>query len=177
MIRAFEAIPTLGMKFAAKDLDLEVNSTLIPTEVELDEAYWKELKPIMEEDESASHHSEVDEVEHDAEPQHAFNQHSSIASQPPSISHEINIVYLLRTEMEKLEGRLQPVISTRLVQVEKKVDRLEKEARFDDVTDVLADEKKVEESEEDPKLEEKVKGKNEGGNEVETGSGNDIEEQ
>ncbi|CAA2975485.1 Hypothetical predicted protein [Olea europaea subsp. europaea] len=90
--------------------ELEVNSTLIPTKVELEEAYWKELKPIMEEDESVSHHSERDEAEHDAEPQqHGF---------------EINIADLLRMKMEKLEERLQAVISTQLDRVEKKVDRL-----------------------------------------------------
>ncbi|CAA2961677.1 Hypothetical predicted protein [Olea europaea subsp. europaea] len=48
--------------------ELDVNSILILIEVELEEAYWKELKPIVEEDESASHHSEGDEVEHVAEP-------------------------------------------------------------------------------------------------------------
>ncbi|CAA2985301.1 Hypothetical predicted protein [Olea europaea subsp. europaea] len=151
MIWAFEAIPTLGMKFGMKYPDviprmvawempkrltsaaienvlnskeLEVNSTLIPTEAELEEAYWKELKPIVEEDESVSYHSEGDEAEQDAEPQHAYHEESPRAAQPPQRDFEINIEDLLRTEIEKLEGRLQAVISTRLDRVEKKVDRL-----------------------------------------------------
>ncbi|XP_022891674.1 uncharacterized protein LOC111406489 [Olea europaea var. sylvestris] len=150
-IWAFEAIPTLGMKFGMKYPDiiprmvawempkrltsaaienvlnskeLEVNSTLIPTEAELEEAYWKELKPIVEEDESVSYHSEGDEAEQDAEPQHAYHEESPRAAQPPQRDFEINIEDLLRTEIEKLEGRLQAVISTRLDRVEKKVDRL-----------------------------------------------------
>ncbi|CAA2973906.1 Hypothetical predicted protein [Olea europaea subsp. europaea] len=50
---------------------------------------------------------------------------------------------------------------------------LEKEAGFDDVTDVPATEKKVDLPEEDPKLEDEVRGKNEEGNELETESGFD----
>ncbi|CAA3022060.1 Hypothetical predicted protein [Olea europaea subsp. europaea] len=151
MIWAFEAIPTLGMKFGMKYPDviprmlawempkrltsaaienvlnskeLEVNSTLIPTEAELEEAYWKELKPIVEKDESVSHHSEGDEAKQDAEPQHAYHEESPRAAQPPQRGFEINIEDLLRTKIEKLEERLQAVISTRLDRVEKKVDRL-----------------------------------------------------
>ncbi|CAA2997556.1 Hypothetical predicted protein [Olea europaea subsp. europaea] len=198
---------------------LEVNSTLIPTETELEEAYWKELKPIVEKDESVSHHSERDEAEQDAESQHAYHEESPRAAQPPKRGFEINIEDLLRTKIEKLEGRLQAVISTRLDRVEKKVDYafdgatsstayvlenepkvgLEKKVGFDDVTDVHAAERKeletepgfddvryvptaetnVEAREEDPKLEEEVRGKNVGGKglEKEAGSGNDIDEQ
>ncbi|CAA3013255.1 Hypothetical predicted protein [Olea europaea subsp. europaea] len=104
--------------------ELEVNSTLIPIEAKLEEAYWKELKPIVEEDESVSHHSEGDEAEQDAEPQHAYHKVSPRAAQPPQRGFEINIEDLLRTKIEKLEGRLQAVISTRLDRVEKKVDKL-----------------------------------------------------
>ncbi|CAA3023161.1 uncharacterized protein LOC111389822 isoform X2 [Olea europaea var. sylvestris] len=86
--------------------ELEVNSTLIPTEAELEEAYWKELKPTVEEDESVSHHSEGDEVEQDVEPYHAYHEESPRATQPPQRGFEINIEDLLRTEIEKLEGRL-----------------------------------------------------------------------
>ncbi|CAA3026208.1 Hypothetical predicted protein [Olea europaea subsp. europaea] len=179
--------------------NLEVNSTLIPTEVELKEAYWKELKPIVEEDESVSHHSEGDEVEHDAEPHHAYHKESPRAAQPPQRGFEINMANLLRTKMEKLKGRLLAVISTLLDRVEKK-DELEKEVVFDDVTDVHAAERKVdlpeedskleekevptaetniEAREEDSKLEEEVRGKNVGGNnlENEAGSGNEIDEE
>ncbi|CAA3025761.1 Hypothetical predicted protein [Olea europaea subsp. europaea] len=102
----------------------EVNSTLIPIEVEVEEPYWKELRPIMEEDKSVSHHSEGEEAEHDAESQHAYHEESPGAAQPPQCGFEINIANLLRTEMEKLEERLQAIISTQLDQVEKKVDKL-----------------------------------------------------
>ncbi|CAA2973907.1 Hypothetical predicted protein [Olea europaea subsp. europaea] len=130
MIWAFEAIPTLGMKFATKYLDviprtvawempkrlasaaidivlkskeLEVNSTLIPIETELEEVYSKELILIVEKDENASHHSEGDEAEHDVEPRHTYHEESPRAAQPPQPGFEINIANLLRMEMEKLE--------------------------------------------------------------------------
>jgi hypothetical protein len=105
-------------------LQLDVISTLIPTEAELEEVFWKTLTPIVEEDDNASQHVEGDEVEHDVEPHHASYQHSPSVPQPPPVSHELNIVDFLRTEMEKLEGRLQAVISTQIDRVEKKVDRL-----------------------------------------------------
>ncbi|CAA2996280.1 Hypothetical predicted protein [Olea europaea subsp. europaea] len=84
--------------------------------------------------------------------------------------------------MEKLEGRLQEVISTRRDRVEKKVDRgkkLETEPGFDDVRDVPAAQRNVEAREEDLKLEEEVREKNVGGKglEKEARSGNDIDEQ
>ncbi|CAA2938335.1 Hypothetical predicted protein [Olea europaea subsp. europaea] len=102
----------------------EVNSTLIPTEVELEEVYWKELTLIVEEDKSGSHHSEGDEAKHDVEPHNAYHQKSHRAAQPSQVCFEINIANLLRTEMEKLEERLQAVISTRLDRMKKKVDKL-----------------------------------------------------
>ncbi|XP_022875625.1 uncharacterized protein LOC111394078 [Olea europaea var. sylvestris] len=121
----------------------------------------------------------------------------------------MSIVDLLRTKIEKLEGRLQVIISTQLDRVEKKVDRLvelavagrfhpatsafdgttssiayvpenksndglEIEAMFDDVTDMSAAERKVDLPEEDLKLEEDVRGKNIGANELETKLGFDY---
>ncbi|CAA2949329.1 Hypothetical predicted protein [Olea europaea subsp. europaea] len=166
MIWAFEAIPTLEMKFG-------------------------------------------DEAKHDAESQHAYHEESPRAAQPPQRGFEINIANLSRTEMEKLEERLQTVISTQLDRMEKKVDklvelvvavrfhpatstfdgvtsitayvsenepkdRLEKEVGFDDVTYVHAAERKVDLPEEDSKLEEEeVRGKNIGRNELETEPGFD----
>ncbi|CAA2961916.1 Hypothetical predicted protein [Olea europaea subsp. europaea] len=65
---------------------------------------------------------ELKEAEHDDELHHAFYQHSRRASQPPTVSHELNIMDLLRTKIEKLEGMLQAVITTQLDQVERKVD-------------------------------------------------------
>ncbi|CAA3027010.1 Hypothetical predicted protein [Olea europaea subsp. europaea] len=162
-------------------------------------AIMKELTPIVEKDENASHHSEGDKAEHDVEPRHAYHKESPRGAQPPQPDFEINIADLLRTKMEKLEGRLQAVILTRLDRVEKKVDvlvelamagrfhpatstfngatssttyvpenklknGLEKEAGFDDVTDMPAAERKVDLPEEDPKLEKEVRGKNVGGN-------------
>ncbi|CAA3026453.1 Hypothetical predicted protein [Olea europaea subsp. europaea] len=132
MIWAFEAIPTLGMKFVTKYPDViprmiawEMSKRL--TSIAIDNVLnsnEKELKPIVEEDESVSHHSDGDEAEHDAEPQHAYHEESPRAAQPPRRGFEINKLDLLRTEIEKLEGRLQAVISTRLDWVEKKIDRL-----------------------------------------------------
>ncbi|CAA2970773.1 Hypothetical predicted protein [Olea europaea subsp. europaea] len=90
----------------------EVNSTLIPTEAKLEEVYWKELTPIVEEDESASHYSEGGEAKHDAELHHAYHEESPRVAQPPQRGFDINMADLLRTEMEKLEGRLQAVILT-----------------------------------------------------------------
>ncbi|CAA2955722.1 Hypothetical predicted protein [Olea europaea subsp. europaea] len=148
-ILAFEAIPTLGMEFATKYPDVilrmvawemlkrlvsvvtnivlkskEVNSTLIPTEAELEKVYWKELTPIVGEDESASHHSKRDEAKHDIEPHHAYHEESPRAAQPPQPGFKMSIADLLRTKMEKLKGRLQVVISTQLDRVEKKVNTL-----------------------------------------------------
>ncbi|CAA3010640.1 Hypothetical predicted protein [Olea europaea subsp. europaea] len=201
------------LAFAAIDIvlkskELEVNSTLIPTEAKLEKVYWKELTTIVEEDENASHHFEGDEAEHDVKPHHAYHEESPRAAQPPQPSFEMNIADLLGTEMEKLEERLQAVISTRIDRVEKNVERLvelavvgrfypatstfdgatsstayvpenepkdglEKKAGFDDVTDVPAAERNVDLPEEDIKLEEEVREKNVGGNELETGPGFD----
>ncbi|CAA2998284.1 Hypothetical predicted protein [Olea europaea subsp. europaea] len=59
--------------------------------------------------------------------------------------------------------------STAYIREHDRKGRLEKEARFDDVTDVPVDEKKVEEPQE-------FRGKNEGRKGAEVGSGNNIEE-
>ncbi|CAA2967640.1 Hypothetical predicted protein [Olea europaea subsp. europaea] len=114
-------------------------------------------------------------------PSHSMHKEESPrAAQPPQRGFEINIADLLRTEMEKHEGRLQAVISTRLDRVEKRLtenepkDGLEKEAEFDNVTDVHAAERKVDLPEEDSKLEEEeVREKNVGGNELKTEPGFD----
>ncbi|CAA3023162.1 Hypothetical predicted protein [Olea europaea subsp. europaea] len=191
MIWAFEAIPTLGMKFGMKYPDviqrmvawempkrltsaaienvlnskeLEVNSTLIPTEAELEEAYWKELKPIVEEDESVSHHSEGDEAEQDV---HIMHTTKSLLEQ---LNHH-NMICL------KEDSKLEEEEEVRGKNVGGK--ELETEPGFDDVRDVPAVETNVEAREEDPKLEEEVRGKNVGGKDLEkeAGSGNDIDEQ
>ncbi|CAA2969952.1 Hypothetical predicted protein [Olea europaea subsp. europaea] len=184
MIWAFEAIPTLGRKFGVKYPDviprmvawkmpkrltsaaienvlnskeLEVNSTLIPIEAELEETYWKELKPIVEEDESVSHHSEGDEAEQDAELQHVYHEESPRAAQLP----------------QRVTSAFDDATSsTAYVPENEPKDGLEKEVGFDDVTDVHAAERKVDLPEEDSKLEEEeeeeVRGKNVGGKELET---------
>ncbi|CAA2980415.1 Hypothetical predicted protein [Olea europaea subsp. europaea] len=199
MIWAFEAIPTLGMKLATKYLDviprmvawempkrlasttidivlkskeLEVNSTLIPTEVELEEVYWKELTPIVEEDEIASHHSEGDEAEHDVEPHHAYHEESPRATQP---SHLV-----ISTRIDRVEKKVDWLVelavagwfhlatsafdgatsSTAYVPENELKDGLEKEAGFDDVIDVPTAERNIDLPEEDPKLEEEIGGKN-----------------
>ncbi|KAL2522059.1 uncharacterized protein Fot_25982 [Forsythia ovata] len=104
--------------------ELEVNSTLIPTEAELEEDYWKELTPCVEEEDTDSQDSKENETEHDGEPSHSFHQHSPRVSQPPPVYHDHNIADVVRMEMEKLEGRLLGVISKRLDQMEYKIDSL-----------------------------------------------------
>ncbi|KAL2549505.1 Ulp1 protease family protein [Forsythia ovata] len=150
-IWAFEAIRNLGKKFAKKYADrilrmlawelskrlmsselvnvleskeLEVKFTLIPTEAKLEEVYWKELTPCVEEEDTNSQDSKENETEHDGEPSHSFHQHSPQASQPPPVYHDHNIADVVRMEMEKLEGRLLGVISKRLDQMEYKIDSL-----------------------------------------------------
>ncbi|KAL2542863.1 Ulp1 protease family protein [Abeliophyllum distichum] len=151
MIWAFEEIPNLGKKFAKKYCDgiprmlgweqpkrltssevvnvleskeLEVNFTLIPTEVELEEVYWKELTPCVEEKDMDSQDSKENDTEHDGEPSHSFHQHSPRVSQPPPVCHDHNIADVVRMEMEKLEERLLGVISKRLDRMENKIDSL-----------------------------------------------------
>ncbi|KAL2490568.1 Ubiquitin-like protease domain-containing protein [Abeliophyllum distichum] len=151
MIWAFEAIPNLGKKFAKKYCDgiprmlgweqpkrltssdvvtvleskeLEVMSTLIPTEVELKEVYWKELTPCVQEEDTDSESSKGDDTEHGGEPSHSFHQHSPRVSEPPPVRHDHNIADVVRMEMEKLEGRLLGVISKRLDRMEYKIDSL-----------------------------------------------------
>ncbi|KAL2479771.1 Ubiquitin-like protease domain-containing protein [Abeliophyllum distichum] len=151
MIWAFEALPNLGKKFAKKYCDgiprmlgweqpkrltssevvnvleskeLEVNSTLIPTKVELEEVYWKELTPYMEEEDTDSQDLKENDTEHDGEPSHSFHQHSPQVSQSPPVCHDHNIANVVRMEMEKLEERLVGVISKRLDRMEYKIDSL-----------------------------------------------------
>ncbi|KAL2454251.1 Ubiquitin-like protease domain-containing protein [Abeliophyllum distichum] len=151
MIWAFEAIPNLGKKFAKKYCDgiprmlgweqpkrltssdvvtvleskeLEVMSTLIPTEVELQEVYWKELTPCVEEEDTDSEDSKGDDTEHGGKPSHSFHQHSPRVSQSPPVCHDHNIADVVRMEMKKLEERLLGVISKRLDRMEYKIDSL-----------------------------------------------------
>ncbi|KAL2460674.1 Ulp1 protease family protein [Abeliophyllum distichum] len=151
MIWAFEAIPNLGKKFAKKYCDgiprmlgweqpkrltssdvvtvleskeLEVMSTLIPIEVELQEVYWKELTPCVQEEDTDSEDSKGDDTEHGGEPSHSFHQHSPRVSEPPPVRHDHNIADVVRMEMEKLEERLLGVISKRLDRMEYKIDSL-----------------------------------------------------
>ncbi|KAL2529273.1 uncharacterized protein Fot_21874 [Forsythia ovata] len=86
--------------------ELEVNSTLISTEAELEEVYWKELTPCVEEEDTDSQDSIRNETEHNGKPSHSFHQHSPRVSQPPPVCHDHNIADVVRMEMEKLEGRL-----------------------------------------------------------------------
>ncbi|KAL2465384.1 Ulp1 protease family protein [Abeliophyllum distichum] len=145
------SIPNLGKKFAKKYCDgiprmlgweqpkrltssdvvnvleskeLEVMSTLIPTEVELQEVYWKELTPCVEEEDTDSEDSKGNDTEHGGEPSHSFHQHSPRVSQPPPVCYDHNIADVVRMEMEKLEERLLGVISKRLDRMEYKIDSL-----------------------------------------------------
>ncbi|KAL2466964.1 Uncharacterized protein Adt_42815 [Abeliophyllum distichum] len=77
--------------------ELEVMSTLIPTEVELQEVYWKELTPCVQEEDTDSEDSKGDDTEHGD---------------------------VVRMEMEKLEEMLLGVISKRLDRMEYKIDSL-----------------------------------------------------
>ncbi|CAA3023810.1 Hypothetical predicted protein [Olea europaea subsp. europaea] len=164
-IWAFEVIPTLGMKFGTKypnviprmvawkilkrltsatidnvlnSKELEVNSTLIPTKIEVEEAYWKELKPIVEEDESVSNHSEEDEAEHDTEPQHAYHEESS--STITAWLVELDVTGRFHPGTSAFDGATS---STAYVLENEPKDGLEKEVGFDDVTDVHAAQRKV----------------------------------
>ncbi|KAL2505382.1 Ubiquitin-like protease domain-containing protein [Abeliophyllum distichum] len=104
--------------------ELEVMSTLIPTEVELQEVYWKELTPCVQEEDTDSEDSKGDDTEHGGEPSHSFHQHFPRVSQPPPVCHDHNIADVVRMEMEKLEERLLGVISKRLDRMEYKIDSL-----------------------------------------------------
>ncbi|KAL2525506.1 Uncharacterized protein Adt_10560 [Abeliophyllum distichum] len=104
--------------------ELEVNSTLIPTEVELEEVYWKELTPCVEEEDTDSQDSKGNDTEHNGEPSHSFHQHSLQVSQPPPVCHDHNIADVVRMKIEKLEERLLGVISKRLNRMEYKIDSL-----------------------------------------------------
>ncbi|KAL2529297.1 putative LRR receptor-like serine/threonine-protein kinase IRK [Forsythia ovata] len=118
-----EATITNRCKIGMVD-ELEVKSTLIPTEVELEEVYWKELTPCVEEEDTDSQDSKRNETEHDGKLSHSFHQHCPRVSQPPPVCHDHNIADVVRMEMEKLKGRLLWVISKRLDQMEYKIDSL-----------------------------------------------------
>ncbi|KAL2506254.1 Ubiquitin-like protease domain-containing protein [Abeliophyllum distichum] len=151
MIWAFEAIPNLGKKFSKKYSDgiprmlgwelpkrltssevvnvleskeVKVKSTLIPTEAELEEVYWKKLTPCVEEEDTDSQDSKGNDTEHDGVPSHSFHQHSPQVTQPPPVCHDHNIADGVRMEMKKLEERLLGVISKRLDRMEYKIDSL-----------------------------------------------------
>ncbi|CAA2974804.1 Hypothetical predicted protein, partial [Olea europaea subsp. europaea] len=116
-----------------------VNSTLIPTEAELEEAYWKELKPIVEEDESVSHHSEGDEKD-GLEKEVGFDDVIDVHAAERKV------------DLPEEDSKLEEEEKVREKNVGGK--ELETEPRFDDVRDVPAAETNVEAREEDPKLEE-----------------------
>ncbi|CAA3009418.1 Hypothetical predicted protein [Olea europaea subsp. europaea] len=152
-----------------KSKELEVNSTLIPTEAELKEVYWKELTPIVEEDESVLHHSEGDKTEHDVEPHHAYHEESPRATQ--SLQHvELVVASRFHPATSAFDGSTSSIAY--VPEYEPK-GGLEKEARFYDVTDVPANERKVDLHEDDPKLKKDVREKNVGGKELETEPGFD----
>ncbi|CAA2974596.1 Hypothetical predicted protein [Olea europaea subsp. europaea] len=94
---SFKNNANLGLKFAMKYLDViprfvaskitkrlasaTIDNVLKSKEPNLMRSI--EMKLIVEEDESISHHFEGDDAEYDAEPHHAFHQHFCSASQPP----------------------------------------------------------------------------------------------
>ncbi|KAL2491401.1 Ulp1 protease family protein [Abeliophyllum distichum] len=89
--------------------ELEVKSILIPTEVELEKVYWKELTLCVEEEDTDPHDSKGNEIEHDD---------------------------VVRMEIEKLEERLLGVISKRLDQMEYKIDSLVELAAMGDIVQI-----------------------------------------
>ncbi|KAL2474261.1 Ubiquitin-like protease domain-containing protein [Abeliophyllum distichum] len=169
MIWAFEAIPNLGKKFTKKYFDgiprmlgwelpkrltsfeivnvleskeLKVKSTLISTEAELEEVYWKELTPCVEEEDTDSHDSKGNETEHDGEPSHSFHQHSPQVSQPPLVCHDHNITDVVRMEMKKLEE--SPICNTTNVPVGPLEGKRKEDAGPNDVMDELEKERILE---------------------------------
>ncbi|KAL2559623.1 Uncharacterized protein Fot_04362 [Forsythia ovata] len=97
---------------------------MLLTEAKLEEVYWQELTPCVEEEDTASKDSKGYGTEYDVEPSHFFHQHSPRVSQPPPICHDHNIANVVRMEMEKLERRLLGVISKQLDHTESKIDSL-----------------------------------------------------
>ncbi|CAA2990814.1 Hypothetical predicted protein, partial [Olea europaea subsp. europaea] len=142
-------LASVAIDIVLKSKEFEVNSTLIPTETELKEVYWKELTSIVEEDESTSHHSERDEAEHDVEPPHA------VISTRLDRFHPATSAFDGATENTAYVPKYEPNGG------------LENEAGFDDVTYVPTAERKIELPKEDPKLEEEIRGKNVRENELE----------
>ncbi|KAL2483092.1 hypothetical protein Fot_44536 [Forsythia ovata] len=123
-----------------------MKSTLLPVEAKLEEVYWQELTPHVEEEDTASQDSKGYETEHNVKPSHSFHQHSLQVFQPPTVCHDHYITDVVRMEMKKLEERLLGVISKRLDNMEYKIDGLvelavacstgggsKKEAGLDDV--------------------------------------------
>ncbi|CAA2955636.1 Hypothetical predicted protein [Olea europaea subsp. europaea] len=171
-------VASVAINIVLKSKELEVNSLLIPTEIELEQVYWKELTPTVEKDESASHHFEGDEAEHYVKPHHAYNEESPRAAQPPQPGFEMNVGRLVELVVagwfHQATGAFDGATSSTAYVLENELkDGLEKESGFDDVTDVLAAERNVDLPEEDPKLKEEVRGKNVGGNELEIEPGFD----
>ncbi|KAL2457255.1 Ubiquitin-like protease domain-containing protein [Abeliophyllum distichum] len=125
--------------------ELEVNSTLIPTEAELEEVYWKELTPCVEEEDTDSQDSKGNDTEHNGEPSHSFHQHSLQVSQPPPVCHDHNIADVVRMKIEKLEERFHsttsacdsPIRNTTNVHVAPPEVKRKEEAGPNDVTDEL----------------------------------------
>ncbi|KAL2525219.1 Ubiquitin-like protease domain-containing protein [Abeliophyllum distichum] len=132
--------------------ELEVISTLIPTEVELEEVYWKELTPCVEEEDTNSQDSKGNDIEHNGESSHSFHQHSPRVSQPPPVCHDHNIADVVRMEMEKLEERFHsttsaydsPIRNTTNVPVSPPKMKRKEEAGPNDVMDELEKERIIE---------------------------------
>ncbi|KAL6509456.1 hypothetical protein OROGR_022766 [Orobanche gracilis] len=142
MVWAFEAIPTLGNKFATKhgngipriiawemqkrlmsahiDLvlvsrEVEVKSILVPSEDELHEVYWQESIPFVEEDIVIPHNVEKEEFGEDVMAPHLIHQQSPRGYLPALESKEMNLADVVR---------LLKVMSTRLDFMDRKIDRL-----------------------------------------------------
>ncbi|KAL6560687.1 hypothetical protein OROGR_004246 [Orobanche gracilis] len=142
MVWAFEAIPTLGNKFATKhgngipriiawemqkrlmsahiDLvlvsrEVEVKSILVPSEDELHEVYWQESIPFVEEDIVIPHNVEKEEFGEDVIAPRLIHQQSPRGYLPALESKEMNLADVVR---------LLKVMSTRLDFMDRKIDRL-----------------------------------------------------
>ncbi|CAA3000119.1 Hypothetical predicted protein [Olea europaea subsp. europaea] len=129
-----------------KSKELEVNSTLIPNEAELEEVYWKELTLIIEEDETTSAFDGATEniaYVPKYEPNGGLENEAGFddVTDVPTAERKI--------ELPKEDPKLEEEVRGKNVGE----NELENEAVFDDVIDMLAAERSVEALEEDLKLE------------------------
>ncbi|KAL2518488.1 hypothetical protein Adt_14735 [Abeliophyllum distichum] len=115
----------LAWKMSKRLTSSAIDNVLESKEVELDEVYWQELIPCVEEEDTAFQDSKGNETEHDAEPSHFFHQHSSYLNHHRLIQQQVPVkvqpMYLRLNQKWRKRRRLDDV-----------VDKLEKERILED---------------------------------------------